>query len=130
MTTKKAFTLVELVFVIAIVGILSAVLVPLIMGKIESAKWAEANTVAGTIKSAVLIHFANTKQRITGSMNDENAQKALGFTASDLTTTYFIPGDYNIDSVGDDGSIQITVTASQPNAPKGKKTLKPDGSWQ
>jgi prepilin-type N-terminal cleavage/methylation domain-containing protein len=128
--TKKAFSLVELIFVIAIVGILAAVLIPLMMGKMESAKWAEANTVAGTIKTAVLMHFADTKVRITGTLDDEDTQKTLGFAPSDLTTTYFVPGDYNIDSVNDDGSIQITVTASQPNAPKGSKTLKPDGTWQ
>lgn len=130
MTTKKAFSLVELIFVIAIVAILAAVLTPLIVGKLESAKWAEANAVAGTIKTAVVVHFADTKEKITGSLDDEDTQKALGFKPDDLTTTYFVAGDYNIDSVEDDGTVQITVTGSLPNAPKGSKTLHADGTWQ
>jgi prepilin-type N-terminal cleavage/methylation domain-containing protein len=130
MTAKKAFSLVELIFVIAIVSILAAVLIPIIMGKIDSAKWAEANTVAGAVKTAVLVHFADTKERITGPLDDEDTQKKLGLTEADLTTTYFVPQDYNIDSVDDDGSVQVTVTGSQPNAPKGSKTLKSDGTWQ
>jgi len=56
----------------------------------------------------------------------------LGFKDEDLTGTYFVPGDYNIDSVDENGNAQITVTASQENAPPAgeSKTLKVDGTWE
>ena len=116
--------------VILIVGILAAAIIPFMPTRINSAKWSEANSMAGTIKVVVRIHFIEKGEKITGSLGDTATQTALGFLASDLTGTYFVPGDYNIDSVDDNGNAQITVTGSQPNAPTGSKTLKTDGSWQ
>lgn len=130
MTSRKGFTLIELMVVILIVGILAAASIPLMRGRIDSAKWAEANATAGTIKSAVRVYFAENGTGITGSMSVPATQTALGFTSGDLTGTYFVPGDYNIDSVDANGNAVITVTGSQTNAPTGSKTLAADGTWQ
>jgi len=130
MTMKKGFTLIELMVVVLIVGILAAASIPLMRGRIDSAKWAEANATAGTIKSSVRVYFAETGKKITGSVGDATTQSNLGFTKADLTGTYFVPGDYAIDSVDDDGNAQITVKGSQSNAPSGSKTLKTDGTWK
>ena len=105
MTGRKGFTLIELMVVILIVGILAAASIPLMRGRIDSAKWAEANATAGTIKSAVRVYFAERGAAITGSLGVAATQTALGFTASDLTGTYFIPSNYNIDSVDANGNI-------------------------
>ena len=131
MTSRKGFTLIELMVVILIVGILAAASIPLMRGRIDSAKWAEANATAGTIKSAVRVYYAENGVGITGAMSVVATQEALGFTAGDLTGTYFVPGDYNIDSVDGDGNAVITVTASQANAPTAgtDKTLAADGTW-
>jgi type IV pilus assembly protein PilA len=128
--TKKGFTLIELMVVILIVGILAAVAIPIIASRIDSAKWAEANAMAGTIKVAAKVYFVETGKKITGSLGDAENQKALGLTVSDLTGTYFVPGDYTIDSIDDDGKAQITVTGRTSNAPIGSKTLKTDSTWQ
>jgi type IV pilus assembly protein PilA len=130
MTGRKGFTLIELMVVILIVGILAAASIPLMRGRIDSAKWAEANATAGTIKSAVRVYFAENGAGITGSMGVAATQTALGFTTGDLTGTYFVPGDYNIDSVDANGNAAITVTGSQANAPSGSKTLSVAGTWQ
>ncbi len=136
MTGRKGFTLVELMVVILIVGILAAATIPLMRGRIESAKWAEANATAGTIKSAVRVYFAEhdpteKPTEIIGSLDSEDIRKKLGFEAADLTGTYFIPSDYVIEDVDENGNATITVTGSQENAPKDKsKTLYPDGTWE
>jgi len=128
--TRKGFTLIELMVVILIVGILAAAAIPLMRGRIDSAKWAEANASAGTIKSAVRVYFAETGDTtLSGGLDVLATQTVLGFTDADLTGTYFIPADYNIDSINPDGIATITVTGSQPNAPVGSKTLATDGTW-
>ncbi|MGN0669532.1 MAG: type II secretion system protein [Oscillospiraceae bacterium] len=50
---KKAFTLVELVVVIAIIGVLAAILIPTLIGAVRSANVASANTTASDVRTAV-----------------------------------------------------------------------------
>jgi type IV pilus assembly protein PilA len=130
--TRKAFTLVELMVVILIVGILAAAAIPLMRGRIDAAKWLEANATAGTIRAAVRVYFAETGDTTTivGELSDADIQSNLGFTDDDLTGTYFVAGDYEITQVSGTGVAEVTVTGSQDNAPDGSKTLALDGTWQ
>jgi type IV pilus assembly protein PilA len=128
----KGFTLIELMVVILIVGILAAASVPMMRGRIDSAKWSEANATAGTIKSAVRVRFAETGSAtgLTGTLSDADLQNTLSFTAADLTGTYFGPEDYAITAVDStSGQATVTVTGSQTNAPSGTGTLSATGTW-
>ncbi|MCE5185859.1 MAG: prepilin-type N-terminal cleavage/methylation domain-containing protein [Planctomycetaceae bacterium] len=124
------FTLIELMVVIFIIAILAGVAIPLMKIRLDRSKWTEANAAAGLIRNAVKTTYFQNNTAISGSMDDPENQAALSITATDLTGTYFVPGDYQIVSVNDDGMAVITVTGSLSNAPEGSRTLALDGSWE
>ena len=132
MRNIKAFTLIELMVVILIVGILAAASVPLMRGRVDSAKWAEANATAGTIRSAVRVAFAeNENAALTGTLDTVALRNLLGFNAADLTGTYFGPADYNISAVSPTGIATVVVTSdgSGKKPAAGTKTLDANGNW-
>lgn len=133
---KLAFTLLELMVVIMIVSILAAVTVPILRGRVDSAKWSEANAAAGTIRTAVSAYVARKDIDYAHSvllgkrLDNRIIQAELGFIDSDLTGTYFVPADYTITAIDAYGHATVEVKASRDNAPQGTRTLFADGSWQ
>jgi len=122
----KGFTLIELMVVILIVGILAAASIPLMRGRIDSAKWAEANAMAGTIQSAARVYFAEK-----GTIATTTTMTELGFSAGDLTGTYFDSGDFAISAVDTStGKVEVTVTGDGVGkTPSGTYKLEQDGDW-
>lgn len=123
---KKGFTLIELMVVILIVGILAAASIPLMRGRIDSAKWSEANAMAGTIRSAARVYFAEH-----GSITTDLT--ALGFSSGDLTGTYFDAADFAVSSgttTATTGNVVVTVTGDgSGKTPTGTYVLSEDGTW-
>ncbi|MFC1739275.1 type II secretion system protein [Planctomycetota bacterium] len=131
----KALTLIELMVVIMIVGILAAVAVTIMRGRIDSAKWSEANTTAGSIKSAVRTYIAEKGPNfdhsgIETTLDTQATYEALGFTANDLDGACFNQEDYSISNVNaNNGTCVITAVSSVEDGPSGTGTLATDGTW-
>ena len=135
MRNRKGFTLVELMVVILIVGILAAVAIPLMQGRIDKAKWSEANATAGTIRTAIRAYAAETSvataQALAGSnLGVAATQSALGFSSTDCAGTYFDADDYTITAVNANGIATVTVTGgSHTDSPAGSYQLTAAGAW-
>ena len=71
---KKGFTLVELVIVIVIVGILSAISVPIYRGYIEKAIMAEGQTLLSAIGKAELAYHLQHKKFLAVSKTDHSSE--------------------------------------------------------
>ena len=63
--THRAFTMVELMVVVLIVGVLAAVAIPMMKGRTDASKWSEAKTAMGTIATA-LRTYGTEKGSFTG----------------------------------------------------------------
>ena len=131
MKKTKGFTLVELMVVVLIVGILAAIAIPVMRGRVDSAKWSEGKAGAGTIATALRAYAA--EQGTNGTYPPTLAD--LGFIASDLHGTYFVIGNYTITlaafTAGADPELTFTITVTAPagiSSPS-QVTLDQAGTW-
>ncbi|MHC4264811.1 MAG: pilin [Planctomycetota bacterium] len=136
MKGRKGFTLIELMVVILIVGILAAVAVPIMRGRIDSAKWSEGNAAAGAVKSAVRAYIAEKGPNfdysgIETGLDTQSTYEALGFSVTDLTGSYFNQADYTVSGVdAANGQCVVSVgPSSQGDGPSGTGSLAADGTW-
>ncbi|KAB0612880.1 type II secretion system protein [Campylobacter hyointestinalis] len=70
---KKAFTLIELVFVIVILGVLASLAVPKIVGSSSDAEIVKAKTQIATIRTKIQL-YANEK-KLSGSQEYPNLEE-------------------------------------------------------
>lgn len=91
--TKKGFTLIELIVVIAIIGVLAAILIPAMLGYVRKSKVTTANSNASNLYSAI-----NTVLEEI----DEQGADAAGITAISYTK----------------GNTSVTVTGAGADDPK------------
>jgi len=132
MKGRKGFTLIELMVVIFIVGILAAVAIPIMRGRIDSAKWSEGKAGAGSIRTAARAFCAEKGINWGGSWAGVDLAE-LGFQDGDLDGKYFTDEAYAFAFAGYDDYL-VTVTASDSTATEKPTTpsvvtIDEDGVW-
>lgn len=136
MKSRKGFTLIELMVVIFIVGILAAVAIPIMRGRIDSAKWSEGKAAAGSIRTAARA-FCAEKGSLYTYPGTTLAELGFNITAAvaggDLDGKYFSDDCYGIAFTGYD-LYTVTVTAAsslcaEPPTTPPVVTLDNTGTW-
>ena len=98
--------------VILIVGILAAVAIPLMRGRIDSAKWSEGKAMMGTIATSLRAHVAEKGSTFTAVPT----LAQLGFETNGLDGTYFTGGESGAGNfswvINDDEPIDFLITTT------------------
>ena len=131
MRSRKGFTLIELMVVILIVGILAAVAIPILRGRIDAAKWSEGKAMMGSIGTAIRAYHAEkgplgTPPNILGI-----GATGLGFAAGDLTGTYFVDADFTfaVTAMTPQLLFSVTCTPSTTTLNPPAYSLNQAGVW-
>jgi prepilin-type N-terminal cleavage/methylation domain-containing protein len=114
---EKAFTLIELMVVIFIVGILAAVAIPIYRSRFDKAKWSEGKVMMGTIATAIRAWTAERGTDYAGPFPATLSE--LGFSPGDCTGSYFSDEDFSM-VVTEVSPVVFTITcapATQPDRP-------------
>ena len=127
---RKGYTMVELMIVILIVSILSAVAVPVLRGRINAAKWTEGRTMAGTIAVGIRSYIAGTGN--TGVWDERTLRyDMLGFREDDFNGAYFSKEDFAWQVEFTGGYLTYTVIVKKPPGitSPAQMTLDYKGNW-
>jgi type II secretory pathway pseudopilin PulG len=106
--------------VVIIVGILAAIIIPLLLSRVEKSKYSEGKAIAGQIATAVRAYVAEEGDTALVAPDLVNE---LGFKTNELDGKYFFQTDMSVGSVAlsTAGQVSYVITLT-PNARSGLTT--------
>lgn len=102
---KRAFTMIELVFVIVVIGILAAIAVPKLAATRDDAKIAKARATVGALRTAIATE--RQKRILAGNFTDITAAEAIALLEYPLGNDWS-----NLTWTAPDGSTTCTFTVT------------------
>jgi len=101
---EKGFTLIEIIAVLAILGIIAAVAIPKYIGVMEQSRINAAQTAIAEVKVQCSNYYAS--QMLSG-----NGTTSLGSVQGSVGAIPYLGPDYNVSTATADSGIVITVNS-------------------
>lgn len=116
---KKAFTLIELIVVIAIIGVLVAILVPTMTGFVNEAKQSTADANARTVFSIAQAEATFEQVSGEGTPTSESVTAAIADEVGNMDGSYKITvTDGNVTEVAFTMADKVTIGYYPPKTPE------------